>query len=85
MIEQYEPKPEIWALLDAACADALTAGQVAELEAALRADARLRDLYLDYFRLHAELCRSVRLERSRNSVLDAIRQPAEERRMMNAE
>ncbi|MBU4398723.1 MAG: hypothetical protein KKE86_05235, partial [Planctomycetes bacterium] len=75
MSEQFTPESETWALFDAACGDALDTDQVARLEAALRADERLCDLYLDYFRLHAELSRSVRLERARDKVIGAIRQP----------
>ncbi len=75
MSEQFTPEPEIWALFDAACGGALETGQVARLEVALRADERLCDIYLDYFRLHAELSRSVRLERTREKVIGAIRQP----------
>ncbi len=75
MSEQFTPESEIWALFDAACGDALDTDQVERLEAALRADERLCDLYLDYFRLHAELSRSVQLERAREKIIGAIRQP----------
>ena len=75
MNEQFTPESEIWALFDAACGDALDVDQVERLESALRADERLCDLYLDYFRLHAELSRSVRLERAREKIIGAIRQP----------
>ena len=76
MSEEFTPNAEIWSLFDAACGDALDADQVERLEAALRGDERLRDLYLDYFRLHAELLRTVRLERARENVIKSIHQPA---------
>ncbi len=75
MSEEFTPNAEIWSLFDAACGDALDADQVERLEAALRGDERLRDLYLDYFRLHAELLRTVRLERARENVIKSMRQP----------
>ena len=75
MIDERIPDAEIWALFNAACDDALTDDQATRLEAALGGDERLRDLYLDYFRLHAELSRSARLERAREKIAREIRRP----------
>jgi len=63
---------EIWSLFDAACDDALSADEVARLETLLRADERLLNLYLDYFCMHAELLRLIRLQRSRKHIIEAM-------------
>jgi hypothetical protein len=73
MIQPPELSADVWALFDAACADELKPDDVTRLDALLRDDQRLRDLYLDYFRLHAELFRTVRLDRARANIHAAVR------------
>ena len=75
MIEQYNPAPETWLLIDAACSGTITANQVRRLEAVLRDDQRACDLYLSYFGMHAELSRLTRLERCHTNILQLMSEP----------
>ena len=68
MTELFAPNIEVLTLMDAACSGTITSEQVWRLEAILREDEQVRDAYLGYFFMHAELSRIARLERCRASI-----------------
>ena len=51
--------PEVWSLIEAVCNGTIDDAQMDDLQARLRADARLREFYVDFLNLHAELQRII--------------------------
>ncbi len=75
MMMEQDLHPDVWALFEAACNGTITDDQVERLETVLHKDEQVCNSYLLYMRMHAQLFRTVCLERCRDKVLRSIQEP----------